>query len=365
LTPRGKGLLAGLALATASSFVFGLNLGLALTFALSLAMLVTVLRLRLRMATLNLALAGEATVRVPRGRSAAVEVETRLQRGGLSVEAISVRPPMGIDARVVALRGSRLELSVSPRYAGLFTGIETVYAIRDETGLFSAEKSARLESFRVESIPLNLVMEAETPIIAPIALDENPAGIRGHGQELYAIEESPETEARSVYWRGVARSSDGRMMVMVREAGLPDSVTIGMLEPSLLDVEKLQWMDLVSEALAKLGRILIRLGIRVEIVTASKRGLRVMRAGSVPELAQRIMKVWEEPQIAGREAEMVKRSDVVLIESSLLSSFEVAPLLRGKATLVIPVGGRPVSTEGAIHRFRIDEVDKLIAEVVG
>lgn len=346
-----------------ASFVFGLQIGLALAFALSLTMLVTMLRLRIRMARFNARVAGESIVRVPKGRSAPAVVHVGLT-GGLSAEALRVRAPLGVDAKVESLEGGDLRLSVKPRYSGLFLGLEAAYGIKDEMGFFLAERSLRLEDFRVESIPLNLVVDVGAPVLSPTGLDENPAGVRGHGQEIYAIEEAPQAEARSVYWRGVAKSSEGTIVALVREAGLPDRVTVGIIAPPLLEVERLRWMDLVSEALAKLGRMLLRWNISVEINSSSKRGLSRVVAASTLELSHGIMKIWEEPQVPGREAELIRRSDIVLAEPATLSSAAVAPLLLGKPALVLPLGGTANVTRAA-NNFRIEEVDDLIAEVVG
>jgi len=317
------------------------------------------------MAGLTFKPAGRATVRVPRGGTAIVGIETGSFTGALKADALSVRPPPGVDIVVKGSNEGRLELSVTPRYAGLFTGLETVYGIKDEMGLFLAEKSMRLGSFRVESIPLNLILETRVPSIAPVIFDENPAGIRGHGQELYTIEETQQAEARSVYWRGVARSSEGRMMVMVREAGLPESMTVGLVEMGRMGVERLQWMDRASEALAKLGKVLLEWGIKVDVIISSKEGCKTLRASSISELSQCIMKVWEAwPRLDGRK-ELVRMSDVVIVESALLSSSELAASLIAKPKLVIPLGGGPIPPGGSVRAFGVDEIDSLVAEVLG
>jgi uncharacterized protein (DUF58 family) len=354
----------GAAIATAGSLVLGLNLGLALTFALAFTMLVTALRLRVSISGLTFKPAGRATVRVQRGGTATVEVETGSFTGALN-EALSVRPPPGVEMGVTRSSGGRLELSVHPRYAGLFTGLETVYGIRDEMGLFLAEKSIRQESFRVESIPLNLTRETGIPSMAPVIFDENPAGVGGHGQEFYAIEEAEQAEARSVYWRGVARSSEGKMMVLVREAGLPDSVTIGVAEMGRIGVERLQWMDRASEAVAKLGRILLEWGIKVNILYASRDGLKPALAASIPELSQRIMQVWEGPPVLGMQKELIQRSDAVIVESALLTSSELASLLAEKPKLVIPLGALQQPPRESFKTFGVDEAERLVGEVLG
>ena len=340
--------MAGSALATVASYAIGLNLGLALTFAISFLMLVTVVRLRTAMAKMAMKPTGKATVRVPKGDSATVEVETGAHRSAFQADALSVRPPPGVDVEILGRRGGSLELSVRPRYAGLFVGLESTYGFRDETGLFMAEKSFRLDSFRVESIPLNLVREVEAPSLAPVTFDENPAGVRGHGQELYALEEPQLVEARSVYWRGVARSPDGRMIVKVREGGLPETVTIGLVEALRLGVERLQWMDQASEALAKFGRILLRWGIGVTLVTASEKGTKVMKASSVSELSRWVIKIWEEPPSTAWQRDVIRRSDAVILESAMLSSPGLVTLLAEKPKLVIPLGGRPLPAGGII-----------------
>ena len=280
-------------------------------------------------------------------------------------EVLSVRPPPGVDMAITGSNGGNLELSVRPRYAGLFTGLELVYGIRDEMGLFLAEKSIRQESFRVESIPLNLTQETGVPSIAPVIFDENPAGIGGHGQEFYAIEEAEQAEARSVYWRGVARSSEGRMMVLVREAGLPDSVTIGIVEMGRIGVERLQWMDLACEATAKLGRILLEWGIKVRVLYASREGLRLKMAASIPELSQRIMDVWEGPPALNRQKELIQRADVVVVESALLTSSDLAPMLAEKPKLVVPLGGLQMPLGRGLKAFGVDEAEMLVGEVLG
>lgn len=354
----------GSSLSTAFALVLGFNLALALTFALSLTMLVTAIRLWLKIARLGLKPVGSATVRAIKGQEATTVLNAGSLLGSDSAITLSVVPPAGVEASAEVVNAGKLELKVKPKYAGLFRGLTIVLGVKDELGVFVAEKSARLDSFRVESIPANLVAEARTSLASWMILAESPAGAKGHGQEVYSLEEASQPEARSIYWKGVAKSPEERLTVIAREAELSSNVTVGVINSDESGVVSLEWMDLACEALAKLSRGLLDVGTDVEIVVSSRAGLTRMRASSLPQVMQCIMRVWEDIKANANVVEVVQMSDVVLVDTEMLKFPPTARLLAGKTTLALSPGGGKVS-EGDAYTFSgTENLDGLLVEAL-
>lgn len=358
-------MLVGSSLSAVFAFLLGFNLGLALTFALSLTMLVTAIRLRVKIARLELKPVGGATVRVIKGEEAKTELDAGPLAGSDSAVALSVLSPAGVAVNARMAEAGRLELSVKPKYAGLFLGLTVVLGVKDELGVFVAEKSARLDAFRVESIPASLVAEARTSLASWMTFAESPASAKGHGQEVYSIEEATQPEARSVYWKGVAKSPEERLTVIVREAGLTSSVTVGVINSDEVGVMRLGWMDLACEALAKLSRGLLDVGTDVEIITPSRAGLTQTRASSLPQLMQCMMRVFEDIQTNANVAELVRRSDVILVDSEMLRFPATSHLLAGKTTVAISPEGASRMSEGDAYIFSgTENLDEPLMEAL-
>lgn len=347
------------------SLLLGFNLALALTFAIALTMLVTSLRLWLKVGHIGFKPVGNATVRVFKGQQATVELDTRSSLAPTSAVTLDVIPPAGVEASASMAPEGRLEVKVRPRYAGLFLGLAIALGVKDELGLFVAEKSVSLETFRVESMPTSLVAGPRTSLASWMLFAETPADVKGHGQEVYSIEEASESEARSIYWKRVARSPEERLTVISREAGLASSVALGVIDARELGIMRLGWMDLATEALARLGCGLLEIGADVEILASSASGLRRMRASTLPQLVQCVMKVWEGAGTNAQVQEVARLSDVIIVDSGTAMTPVISRLLAGKATLAISSGGEINLGEANGYTFSgTEDLDGLILEVL-
>ena len=145
----------------------------------------------------------------------------------------------------------------------------------------------------MESLPVALKTPAEPLRVSPISVGENPAGVVGTGQELFAVTEYQlGMDTRDIMWKRAARMSDDRIPMRVREANVKKAVTMGLAVTWRSDDERAARMDLIAEALAQIGKGMLMIGTSIDIYYAIGGQINSVRITSLAQLADSIVGPW-------------------------------------------------------------------------
>jgi len=231
-------------------------------------------------------------LRVFKGEGAATLL--RLESGGrrwLRTGALSLDEVPGLECECRALEPSRPELVLKPVCAGRFELSVIRLDVTDIIGLFVRQEILSLDVV-VESLPSSLLVPVRTALASPLAVGENPAGRSGSGQELYAVGQyGPDLETKDILWKRVARMEDESIPVRVREANVRMSVGIGVAISWTSARQRAERIDLVLEAVAQMGRLLLSWGTTLEVTFPLGPSFEKRRAANVVELVDLLMTV--------------------------------------------------------------------------
>ena len=345
---------------------------LALSFALSVIAAVSVLALRLSRGDVAvLSVQPGILVRVFKLERAVLTLNVksaRRRKGWLSLRVETVRMPEGLEVSFRAVSQTAVEVTAVPRYAGRFRGLGVKYELNDPLGVFGEFGEAEFEDFTIDVLPLALLAPARRVVIPAVTMGEKPAGRRGAAQELYAIDEyHPFAETKEILWkRAAARTPDERLLVRVREANIPRSVKIGLLEAVERGSGRAVWMDSTTEAIAAIGVTLLRAGTEVEVLRSSSGGVARLRASSPDELANLVVEMWTSID-ASHLPEVTAEADFLVTGSEELGRRAVSEAARGKPSLLIPGGSgtSPGRTTGrTIVYTGAESVVRIVSEVL-
>ena len=228
------------------------------------------------------------------------------------LDSVALQTPFGLAGEVKQLAESSAELTLNPEYSGRFEGFRVRTNATDVLGLFLHQEEADLDLV-VESLPRALLSEVRPVAVFPLIVGEFPAGRRGGGQEIYSIEEyRPSLDTRDILWKRVARATDGKIPVRVRESNIRKSFSIGVAVGWDSDDQRAKRMDLVSEAVAQIGVQLVLVHTDVEIRLLFEDNLFVARASTLPELADATVGVWTRAG-EGNLMTLVRDSDMLIV----------------------------------------------------
>ena len=344
---------------------------LALSFALSVIAAVSVLALRLSRGDVAVLSMQPGRMRVFKLERAVLTLNVksaRRRKGWLSLRVETVRMPEGLEVSFRAVSQTAVEVTAVPRYAGRFRGLGVKYELNDPLGVFGEFGEAEFEDFTIDVLPLALLAPARRVVIPAVTMGEKPAGRRGAAQELYAIDEyHPFAETKEILWkRAAARTPDERLLVRVREANIPRSVKIGLLEAVERGSGRAVWMDSTTEAIAAIGVTLLRAGTEVEVLRSSSGGVARLRASSPDELANLVVEMWTSID-ASHLPEVTAEADFLVTGSEELGRRAVSEAARGKPSLLIPGGSgtSPGRTTGrTIVYTGAESVVRIVSEVL-
>ncbi len=275
-------------------------------------------------------------VRVFKQEGVAVTIDAG-RRGSrwVTLTSVELKGRPGLAAETSPLRSGGVELLLTPGLAGRSDRFEATVRASDALGIFTMARTIRLELV-LEVLPLAL-KERPPPLVVPLlAFGEDPAGSSGPGQELYAVSEyQPDFDPRDIMWKRAASRTDETIPVRVREANVRRAVSIGVKVASRSEEERALRVDLVAEALGKVGMQLLAAGSVLEITYPSTSGAWMVTVSSARELAD----ATELPFVAGRGApwgqSLSDRSFDLLIVGPYESGNPSAVLPRSRRLLVL------------------------------
>jgi uncharacterized protein (DUF58 family) len=237
--------------------------------------------------------------------------------------------------------------------------------VTDALGLFAQTQEVD-PGLLIESLPRSLLMEESPMLLSVLVQGDVPTGGRGSGQELYAIEPySPGSDARDLMWKRMARSSDEATQVRVREASAKASVTVMVWLGAAQGEPLTRNVDLVSEALAQLGRKLTSVGVTLRLACYRDDGL-ISRAtaSSVSELAAAVVGIWTREPLKSDPDRVTIDSDLVILDRAELADIDMEGSMRDKTTLLVWDGHETARSGGRTFVFSGTEDLTTLAEVL-
>jgi hypothetical protein len=253
--------------------------------------------------------------------------------------------------------------AVTGKSAGRHETLELAVTLSDMLGIFKLKKVIKVEGFVAEVLPLSLRYPPPALATSGASIGEASGGRRGTGQEMFAIEEyGPDSERRDIIWKRVARQPEGELLSRVREASLPDSVEVSLLEGEFGDREV--WMDLASEAVSQIGVDLLSLG--VGIVVPYQRGSYTghFSAFTRDELEELSMAIWQ-PGINLRPDPSSPSSSGILIVSEHAITSDLSKIIMDKPTVMIGKSrGRFERHEGPLAFSGREDLSPVVLQVV-
>ncbi len=222
--------------------------------------------------------------------------------------------PYGLECAMGEFREGSRTLTLEPSKAGRFENLSLKLVDEDILGLFARETLVQLDEFVLESLPSSLHAPVHQILVSPISLGDIPAGRRGGGQEMLAVEEyHPGLDAKDLIWRRVAQSPTEELVARSRESSIRRSVSLGIVLAWNSEESRAMLFDLSAEALGLVSKSLLDLGIAVRISFVSKGRIASTESSSLAELAESILAMTAADN-GGIAPETISSSDVVLAE---------------------------------------------------
>jgi uncharacterized protein (DUF58 family) len=233
----------------------------------------------------------------------------------LGTRKFVVLTPYGLECAIGEVRGGSGDLTLVPSLAGRFDDLSLKLMDGDILGLFARESVVNLEGFVLESLPSSLRAPARPIVVSPISLGDIPAGRRGGGQEMHAVEEyHPGLDSKDVIWRRVAQSPTEELTMRARESSIRRSVSIGLAISWESEASRAVLFDLTAEALAQIGKALIELGTAVRFSYVSQGRFSFVESTRLSELADATLVISETDNGGLQTKQSVSESDIIVSE---------------------------------------------------
>jgi uncharacterized protein (DUF58 family) len=222
--------------------------------------------------------------------------------------------PYGLECAMGEFREGSSALTLEPSKAGRFEDLSLKMVDGDILGLFTRETTVQLDEFVLESLPSSFRVPLRQILVSPISLGDVPAGRRGGGQEMLAVEEYHQgLDAKDLIWRRVAQSPTEELVSRSRESSVRRSVSLGIALEWKTEESRAILFDLAAEALAQVSKALLGLGIAVRISFVSQGRISSTESSNLAELADSIL------AMTGGDScvivpEAISASDIVLVE---------------------------------------------------
>ncbi|MCL5672871.1 MAG: hypothetical protein M1566_05230 [Thaumarchaeota archaeon] len=344
-----------------SNFGWGMAIGLSLAF-VALFSLLAVVALPPEALTLY---AEKSRERTFKGRRVTVALKGWSGPRRVAVNFELVSGPRGIDASLEGEGSSRV-LAVQSRFAGLFSGFVVRVGAGDPLGLFVRSQLHELD-LALEFLPTFLLASREPITVAAAMLGDLPAGRSGFGQEFYSAEVyNTSSSSKDIMWKREAKLPSDRLYVRVGEANIPETMTVCFLEER--DSEERGtaiWMDLASEAIARVALPAILSGTAVRLLHVVDGDARTTQARDPAGLAEMVVWLWKKDGAREMTRETPKDSDFVVVGQVETQDPETMALVLEKPSLVLTWGKRnPVIGSGVAFFTGKEDISGLVAMVL-
>jgi hypothetical protein len=249
----------------------------------------------------------------------------------------------GQQMQVETLAGGKMRLRFSGKCAGRSEGVKLGVTLHDPLGLKERPEEVVHRDFVLDTLPASL-FASTVPRQRVYGFGDQPTGYSGAGQELYGLEKyNTEIDTKDIVWRRVAKSPDESLVASVREAGVRDDVTVGVVQFAARGEGRAAWVDQLCEALGQVGSEVLAMGPSVTIQfnspsrdegERSSSGTVFLRSTDLISLTEAVMSCSAAPPSRDIE-EVVASSDLVVTGLRELEDGQVATLVSRKPLLVI------------------------------
>jgi uncharacterized protein (DUF58 family) len=280
----------------------------------------------------------------------------------LTISNVEFNSIDGLTGRVSRTGADSTELIITPKLAGRIEGLTAVFEEVDVLGLFAFRKEVIL-GLVVESLPVALKVPA-TPIrVSPQSVGENPAGIMGSGQELYAMTEYQfGVDTRDILWKRAARMSDDRIPARVREANVRKVITIGIAVRWKSRGERAARADLIAEALAQVCMDFLLIGTSIEVDYPTGGRVQSIRISNLAELADAVVGPWITAEADGDPNAFERAIDILVVGPEYLPN-SLDRHTRMSRLLVVGSPDPDESLKGAVGFTGKEDLTELASEV--
>lgn len=347
--------------ATLGSFGWGLALGFVMVSisVVSLVFLEMISGEALRVTV------GAARQRGFKGEMLTVPLRVGSSPGTALAEFRLVSVPEGVEAEIVG-DGRERTMAVKSRFAGVYRGIKVKVGVMDPLRIMARNETHEVPHV-FEFLPSYLLTKARPLSVPASMLGDYPAGRGGFGQEFYSAETySPSSSSRDILWKRLAKLPNEDLMVRVGEANIPERLTLCFMErTTTAERSSPTWMDLASEAVARIGLPVVTLGITFRLVHVVGRSSAVAEARDIGGLANLVVGLWRD--LGGESAPVTPgEADVMLVPQEAFNTPELFRLVLDKPSVILSWGGR----RGALGESMIfftgnEDVNALVARVLG
>ena len=348
--------------AALASFGWGLALGFALAVVVVVSLFVVI-----TLPKDALGLGASA----PRGRAfkderVTVELLLTSKKGSSLAQFDLSYVPDGLEASITG-GGATRTLEVTSRYAGVFSGLKVRVGIMDPLGIFARNEVHDIKvSF--EFLPTFLLAKNEPIRVTAAILGDYPAGRRGFGQEFYSAESySQASSSKDILWKRQAKNPEEDLLVRVGEANIPERLTVCFLEKQMVPERKSpRWMDLASEAMARVGLSVISAGTTLRVVHVLGEETTVFEAKDPGSLANLLVDLWRDGRPREKWGDHPSLADMVVTAESETSSPDVMGLVQGKPSILLGWGQRKKGAlgYGVVFFSGQEDVSGLVAAVL-
>jgi hypothetical protein len=256
----------------------------------------------------------------------------------------------GQQMQVETLSGGKMRLRFPGKYAGRVEGVKLGITLTDPLNLKDRPEEVIHRDFVLDTLPVSLFASAVPKQRRVYGFGEKPTGYSGAGQELYGLEEyNTETDTKNIIWKRVAKSPDESLIASVREAGVREVVTVGVVQFAERGEGRGAWIDQLCEALGQVGREVLAMGPNVTIHFNSARktegkqgssGMAFLRATDLIKLTEAVMSC-SAASPSQDVKEVVANSDLVVTGFKELEDGQMATLVARKPLLIIPEEASP------------------------
>ncbi|HUI01169.1 MAG TPA: hypothetical protein VLX56_06025 [Nitrososphaerales archaeon] len=334
-------------------------------------------------AVFQLALEGGVNISMKGGRIVAFkgeEYETDLTIESRVAEWVGTMPPTvhvetGRLVKTETLPGGKVRLRFVGTYAGRLVGIKVGVALTDPLRIYRRVEQVVFGDLVLDTLPLSLLASATPRRLTIFGFGDQPTGYPGPGMELYGLDKYHSGDTKDIVWKRVAKSPTEDLTARVREGNVRDIVRVGVIQFAERGDAKAPWIDLLCEALARVGKEVIAMGATMVVVYDSPRGgdetradlpgLNQASASDDSQLTEAVMSCSAAPPSRNVGA-VTASSDFVVTGLRELDDPGVAGLLSRKAVLLIAEGpsSRPPPAVRSLVYSGVEDLTPLVRRVL-
>jgi uncharacterized protein (DUF58 family) len=304
-----------------------------------------------------------------KGGESVEKVNIRLKRRRfIRILVSSVKGPRGVETIANETDSDSSTFTFRPKYAGRFRGLSVTFEFQDPLGLFRKTLDVTREDFVLDCYPESLLKDVRQAAPMTLALGERAGRTHGSGQEFYSIDEyNSSVERKNIYWKKIASLPDERLLVKVREANIPNFVTIGLVKTDPRQQNDLQWMDLACEAAAILGTNVFAFGCDVILTFYSGAEMQKLESSDALEFRESLMEMSQASPSQGEyTSEILNDCDICITGFAELKDNFLASEVSRRPSVLIKDAGEYPNTIGnlALIYTGSEDVSELVNRVV-